>query len=99
MLSNNEIYRAFPEIKSLVVELSEEGVPVSKLSETIDMPASVIYRWRKNAMVRRLLMQNSENLRARSDIIRKLELLRHTELVEDEFKDPHGCGDTDMAEA
>ena len=97
MMTNNELFRSFPEIRSMVVELSNEGVSIAKISKTIGMPASVIYRWRKDAMIKRLIMQNSENLRARNDMIRRLNFLRHSELIQGESEDPYGSGDTLLA--
>ena len=97
MMTNSELFRSFPELRSMVVELSNEGVSISKISEAIGMPASVIYRWRKDAMIKGLIMQNSENLRARSDMIRKLNFLRHSELIQGEPENPHRSGNTLLA--
>lgn len=94
MLTNKELYRSFPEIKKLAVELNESGVPTSRISEALGVPTSFIYRWKKEAMIRKLLMQNSENLRARSDIMNKLHDLK---VSQHEPENSHGSRDALLA--
>ena len=96
-MNNKEIFQAFPEIKTLAVRLSCDGVPTSRISEELGVPASFIYRWKKAEKYRKLLMQNSEHLRARNDMIRRLNLLKYTELVADEPEDPYGSRDSLLA--
>ena len=97
-MNNKEIFKAFPEIKSLAVQLAKDGVPTQKISEELGVPASFIYRWRKDDKFRKLLMQNSEHLRARNDMIRRLNFLRHMEIVEkNEPQDPYGSRDPVLA--
>ena len=97
-MNNKEIFQAFPEIKTLAVQLSGDGVPTARISSELGVPASFIYRWRKAEKYRKLLMQNSENLRARNDMIRRLNQLRYTELSH-EPQDQHRSGDLALAEA
>ena len=96
-MNNKELFRAFPEIKRLAVKLAEDGVPTSKISDELGVPTSFIYRWRKEAKFRTLLMENSENLRARNDMIRRLNYLRHAETDQIEPQDPYGSRDALLA--
>ena len=75
-LSDRELYKAFPEIKDLAVEVLREGVPSRMVAETLDIPRSYLYRWQKDGMVSHLLEKNPANMKRRSEIMTSLRALR-----------------------
>lgn len=75
-MNDRDLYKNFPEIRQLAVEILEEGVPSRLLAETLGIPRSYLYRWQKDKMVQYLLVKNPANIRRRDEIISSLQSLR-----------------------